>query len=748
LVSTKRGSGEPSINIDAFSSISEITNKLDVLSPEEFGAINNLPVIDGGTNYQKEYFKTGITENVQVAISGKKENIGYFISGNLLDQSGVAINSNYRRYSLRTNLDTQLSDKLSVGLNLYGSSEETLNLVAGGRSSSPDDRAGIIAVLGWDPTLPLKDIDGNYNLISSNGSGLINPIAERLESQANGTINSVNANVNLSYDLTDNLNLTVIGGLLFTNSLYETYRGVPPGTVLSSPTGGGSTNYNTTLQNSNILTWNKSFNDHNLKATALFEIQNFVSKGFNANAGEYSIPANFYSLELGTTPSVGANFSKSKIHSYMGRAEYNFDQTLYLTGTLRADISSRFRPGNQTGYFPSGSVAYQFRNLLGDRLERLKLRAGYGEVGNQAIAPYSTYNTLLTGQNYPLDGSSETRGVILGNIANPDLTWETTKQTNFGFDATFMNGRINFSANKYWKNTTDLLLEVPLPDFTGGSSILSNVGEVFNGGWEFNLESVIASNDTFDWTANFNYSYNQSEVKALADGQDEILVSPLGNISNTTGAYVSIEKGQPLGQLYGATFLGTYKTGETGGNPGDARYELNEEGNIALGVIGNGVPDHNWALNNTFTLGSFDLNFLLRGAHGFDVFNFTRAKISMAGGVQSLATYGEYRNRWTAQNETDIPASGDLFVNSTRFLEKGDFVKLSNIALGYNMPDPKFFKSIRIYASAQNLFTLTGYEGYDPEASSISASSGSASSIDYGANPNSRTYTVGVKLGF
>ncbi|GAA4304592.1 TonB-dependent receptor [Aestuariibaculum suncheonense] len=753
LVTTKRGSGVASIHVDAFTAISSISKHLDILSAEEFGAINNLPVIDGGTDYQDRYFRTGYTQNVQVSLSGKSDNIGYFVSGNLVDQSGTSINSNYKRYSLRANLDAKMSDKLSVGLNLYGSSEETLNLISGGSASSPDDRAGIIAVLGWDPTLPVKGADGNYNLSSPNGSGLINPIAERLESEANGTINSLNANLNLSYDITENLNLTIVGGLLYNNSLSEIYRGVPSGTVLSNPTGSASTSYNTTLQNSNILTWSNTYDKHNIKVTGLFEIQNFVRKGFNANAGEYTIPANFYSLELGTAPLVSANLSKSTIHSYMGRAEYNFDQKLYLTGTLRADTSSRFRPGNQTGYFPSGSLAYQFRDIFDGAVQRLKLRAGYGEVGNQAIAPYSTYNTLLTGQNYPLDGSSETRGVSLGTIANPDLTWETTKQSNIGFDVSFFDRKVNFSANKYWKNTTDLLLEVPLPDFTGGGAVLSNVGEIFNGGWEFDLETVLAGTEKFNWSANLNYSYNKSEVKSLTAGQQEILLSPIGGtsaggIANTTGAYVRLKVGEPLGQFYGATFLGTYKTGETGGNPGEAKYLKDDEGNLILGVIGNGIPKHTWALNNTVEFGDFDLNILIRGVHGYDVFNFTRGKISMPGGVQSLATYGEYRNRWTPQNETDIPSSGDLFVNSTRFLEKGDFVRLSNLAVGYNLKVNKYLKSIRFYASAQNLFTLTDYKGYDPEASSIGATEGASASLDYGANPNSRTYTLGLKIGF
>lgn len=748
LVTTKRGQGESVIDIDLFTSVSSITKEVDILSPTEFGSIFDLPVIDGGTDYQKAYFRTGITKNLQVSARGKGEKIGYFVSGNVLDQSGTAINSNYKRYSLRSNLDVDLTDKLSAKVNVYGSNEKTLNLVANGARTAPDLRGGVTTLLGWDPTLPIRDAEGNYNLISVNGSGLINPIAQREQSESYGTTNSVNANITLSYDILDNLNFTVIGGMLYDNVLGENYYGVPAGSVPDPPSGGGSSRNATTLQNSNILTWEKDFGSNNFKFTGLYELQSTKFKGLNANGGPYSIPHNFYSLGLGTNPSVSAFLRPSEIESWMARGEYNYDRTLYLTATIRSDKSSRFRPGNQIGYFPSGSVAYQFSDLFDGAVERLKLRGGYGETGNQDILSYTTYSDLETGADYPLNGTALTRGFILGNLGNPDLTWETTKQTNIGVDATFWNGRLNLSLNKYWKNTTDLLLNVPLPTFTGGGAITRNVGEVFNGGWEASVDVVAVDRDKFNWNFNLNYSYNNNEVKSLSDDQSEIFFEPSGGLTNSAAPYVRIAEGEPLGDFYGATFLGTYKTGDTDGTPGQAKYLRDAEGALVLGVIGNGVPTHTWALNNTFTWGDFDLNFLLRGVHDFDVLNVTRGVISQSGGVQSLPTYGEIRNQWTPENQTEIPTGGDHYVNSTRFVEKGDFIRLSNLAIGYNIKDVHFFRSLRVYASAQNIFTITDYKGYDPEASSVSASEGTASSIDRSAYPNSKTFTLGVKVGF
>ncbi|HDZ13996.1 MAG TPA: TonB-dependent receptor, partial [Pricia sp.] len=651
-------------------------------------------------------------------------------------------------YSLRSNLDIDLTDKLSAQVNLYGSNEKSFNLVSNGTRTSPDVRAGITSILGWDPTLPIRNSEGDYNLTSVNGNGLTNPIAQRRESESYQTTNSINANINLSYDITDNLNFSVIGGILYNNVLGENYFGIPAGSVLGPPAGGGNSRNATTLQNSNILTWNKDFGKSNFKFTGLYELQSVRIKGLNANGGPFSIPANFYSLDLGTTPSVGAFLRPSEIESWMARGEYNLDRNLFLTATIRSDKSSRFRPGNQVGYFPSGSIAYQFRDLFGGAVERFKIRGGYGETGNQDILPFTTFSDLETGADYPLNGTALSRGFILGNLGNPDLTWETTKQTNIGADATFLNGRLNLTLNKYWKNTIDLLLNVPLPTFVGGGNITRNVGEVFNGGWEVSVDAVAVDLEKINWNFNLNYSYNQNEVKSLSDDQTEIFFNPSGGLTNSAGQYVRIAEGEALGDFYGATFLGTHKTGDADVTPGEANYLRDADDAVALSVIGNGVPTHTWALNNTITLGNFDINFLLRGVHDFDVLNVTRGAISQSGGVQSLPTYGENRNLWTPENQTEVPTGGDHFINSTRFVEKGDFIRLSNLAIGYNIRDINFMRSLRVYASGQNLFTITDYQGYDPEASSVSASEGTASSIDYGAYPNSKTFTIGLKIGF
>ncbi|WP_291864872.1 TonB-dependent receptor [Maribacter sp.] len=750
LVTTKKGSGKAKINVGYFTSVSEVPEFIDLLSSQEFATINGLTVTEGGADYQKEFFQTGITNNLQVSLSGSDDTFSYFISGNSVDQSGVSINTNYKRYSLRSNLNAKVNDKLSIGLNLFGGIEDSHNLVANGERTSTDVRGGITAVLGWDPTLPVKNVNGNYNLMSPNGVGLVNPIAVRRESDVNVTTNSFNANLNLSYKIVDNLTLNVVGGLLHKNKITEGYRGVPAGSSVEPPSANGSFASDITLQNSNILTWNKDFTKSNLKLTGIYEIYKNVNRGFSANGGPMNIPANFFSIQLGTTPNISSILKPRTMESWIGRGEYNYNRKLFLTATIRSDKSSVFASGNQTGIFPSISAAYQLDDIFSDNsfINRLKLRGGYGETGNQSIAPFSTSNTISPGEaNFPINGLSESIGIALGATGNPDLTWETTTQTNIGVDFSFFNSRINLSADAYRKNTTDLLLAVPIPAYEGGGTILRNIGEVSNNGFEFNLDAKVVSTDKFNWISALNFSTNKNKVVSLTEGQTQIFVNPAGENSNSAGSMGIIRVGDPLGQFYGPTFLGTHQSGATDGTPGDARY-LEDTDGLVLGVTGNGTPDYTIGFNNTLTYGNLDLNFLINMVQGFDVLNLSRAFVSLPGGAINNATIGEYRNRWTPTNETNIPATGNNFINSSRFIEDGSFLRLSNISLGYNIKEVKGFNSLRVYASAQNLFTITDYTGYDPEASSTSASSDSGSSIDWGASPNPRTFTFGINIGF
>lgn len=761
IVTTKRGGSTPALDVNYFMSVSSVPEKIDLLTPQQFAQINDKEVVNGGTDYQDEYFQTGITNNLQLSTSGREGKIGYFLSGNYVDQTGIVFNTNYERFSLRSNLNIDISDRFSVGLNIYGSREKSLNLVDGGARTADDARAGITAVLGWDPSTAFRNVDGSYNLQSDYGSNLVNPIAVQNERDGNLIEDNFNANLNLSYDLTDNFNFTVLGGTLLRHFNNETFRGIPDGTSLDPSNSTFSSRRSSDYQLSNILTWDKDFGNNNLKITGIYELQSSEDRLESFSSSQYAIsPLSeaFFLSELGQTQVVGANFRKSNLQSYVGRAEFNMANELLVTGTIRVDQSSRFRKDNRTGYFPSVSLGYNLSQFIKEDgfVSNIKLRAGYGETGNQDIPPYSTYQSLPTGRNYFFNGSSFDIGLGNPPLVDENLTWETTKQFNVGADFTFLDGRLRLNADWYKKNTVDLLLDLPVPDFAGGGTIRTNAGEVQNSGFDINLDAVLVDSDDLSWNANLNFSKVNTEVVDLG-GQEQIILRPPGiNPAGRGDNLYIIEEGQPLGQFYGATFLGTYKTADAAeGVPGTPRYLEDDEG-VVLGVIGNGIPDFSWGLNTSLEWKGFDLNVLLRGVHGFDVLNVSRGLISLGGGNIRQATSAEFLNRWTPENETEIPASGENFVANSRYVEDGSFISLSNLSLGYTLPNVPGLKSLRVYVSGQNLFKITDYKGYDPEVSATGSSvaadgtqaSDATPSLDYGAFPNPRTITLGLNLGF
>ncbi len=738
MVTTKKGrSGEPQINVNYFSSISKVSEKIDLLSPSQFVELAGPPatIVNGGADYQDEYFEKALTNNLQVSASGNEGKLNYYLSGNLLDQDGIILNTGYKRYSLRSNLNVDLNDKLSVGLNIYGSKEDTHNLVRGGSGASSDTRGGITNVLSFNPAVSVRNPDGSYNLESEFGSILVNPIAVQNERDGNLVEDRLNANLNLSYDILENLNFTIIAGTSSVHFNEEIFEGIPPGSSVDEARAAFNSIRSTDYQVSNILTWNKDFGNTKLKLTGIYELQSSTAKYAEIMSSNYALSGlseAFYLLELGKTQEIGADQIKSSMDSYVARAEVNFAENLLVTGTIRVDKSSRFREGNRTGYFPSVSAAYNLGQFISDDsfFDNIKVRAGYGETGNQNIPPFSTFQSLPTGNDFFFNGSSFNVGLGSSALVDEDLTWETTTQINVGADFRLANGRVNLSVDWFKKNTTDLLLDLPVPLYNGGGVIRTNVGEVENTGIDVSLSAVVFDTENFRWDSNLTMSSVTNEVIDLGE-LDQILTSPNGIKPGgiEDARYYIIEVGQPLGNFYGHTYTGADSNGA-------ATYEAEQ------GVIGNGIPDFTWGFNNTLIYKNFDLNVLLMGVHGYDVLNATRGIISLGGGDVTVPTHVDALN-------PDSPTSGTNHINSTRYIEDGSFIRLSNLSLGYTLPEVKGLRSLKFYLSAQNVFTITDYTGYDPEVSSTgTSSSDSTPSLDFGALPNPRTFTLGVNIGF
>ena len=788
IVTTKRGSGKGRIDIDYFTTISKVPELLPTLAdnPDIFAEIENLrrvqtggsPIFsdaeiaelrnNGGTNYQEELLRTGVSQNLQIAASGSEGKISYFLSGNYRDEEGIVINTGLQQLTVRSNIDAQVNDKLKVGLNIFGVRGELKNNV---QSLGNGQGSFIYKALTWDPTTPVFDAEGNYNIRSIKGIASLNdnPVRTMNETDINDVNERLTGTLNVNYSITDNFSYTMVLGSQLNNFNSQQYRVEVGDDQL--PHTFFSNNKLTSFQLTNIFSWGKVFNDtHNLKLTGVQEYFNSKNKYNQYSANDLSLDGkNFYFAELAPNSgqTVFNNFVPRELSSFMLRAEYILSDDFFLTATGRYDASSVFREENRWGFFPSVALAYSLNDLIaGDSntVSSLKLRAGWGQVGNQNVNPFDTFTTPAF-NSYAFDGSSAQAGTRLNRVGNPDLTWETTSQFNVGIDLGLFGGRGNLTLEGYQKVTEDILLPVALPDTFGGNNsqitVARNVGEMENVGFDVTLGYDIIDTENTNWNSNFALSYVKNEVTQLYDGLDEIqgrFTAPggQGNIIN------GIQVGQPIGQFFGATFLGTWKStdniplndaGNPVAQPGEAKYLLDENNEIVFDAIGNGTPDLTWGWNNTFNHKNWDLNFFLQGVHGFDVYNIMQGGITGGAGDSRSFLASDQVNAWTPQNETDIPAFAHLY-GSSRYVEKGDFIRLSNLSLGYTFNDFGGLEgtTVKVYASGQNLFLITDYSGYDPEATSRRTNNqgneDAAAGINIGAYPIPRTFSFGVKVGF
>tara|TARA_R110002072_G_scaffold16720_1_gene64928 strand:- start:402 stop:3419 length:3018 start_codon:yes stop_codon:yes gene_type:complete len=775
LVSTKKGSGRGKLNVDYFTSISQVPELLPTLADNvgDFARIENIRKLsigqnptftdaeitaleaNGGTNYQDEILRTGVSQNLQISASGSEGKIRYFLSGNYRDEEGIVINTGYQQLSLRSNIDAQINDKLKIGLNIFGIRGEKKNnfeALGNGQGSL------MYKANTWDPTTPIYNDNGDYNRRSLRGiaSLNLNPVLTLSETQASDVDERISATLNTSYQITNNFSYTLVAGTQVNN--YNVQRYAVEGAD-DTPDANFSTNKNTAYQVSNIFTWQKLFGDmHDIKLTGVQEYSNSKNVFNSYNADNLLLPNGFYFAETASGFSIGNNFGERELSSFMLRAEYILDDNLSITATGRYDGTSVFRPGNKWGFFPSIAAGYSFINPTESTgfINSLKLRAGWGQVGNQGVGTYGTFANL--GSNiYAYTGGAPSPGTFITSFANEDLTWETTSQANVGIDFGFQSGRGSFSIDGYKKVTSDLLLNVPVSGTNGGGNVNKNVGEVENFGFDIALGYDIVQNQNFNWNANLALSHVKNEVTQLFDGLEQIdgqYQAPGGQARVVN----IIQLGEPLGQLNGATFLGTWKSSESaaaaavGKKPGDAKYLRDADGEIVFGAIGNGTPTLTWGFNNTFSYKNWDVNIFVNGSHGFDIYNLMQAGITGGAGDSRSFMAADQVNQWTPTNETDIPATVQLF-NSSRYIEKGDFVRLSNLNIGYTFKDFAGLTntSLKLYASGQNLFLITDYSGYDPELSSRRSDQGNedvAPGINVGAYPNPRTFTLGLKVGF
>lgn len=791
LVTTQRGkAGQSLINFESYVGMQSILRKIPLLNAREYAEfinearLNNggVAYFDGstderplpsalgeGTDWQDEVFEQAPIQNYQLSFSGGEQKTRYSVSGGYYDQKGIILNSYFKRYTVRVNLDRDVSNRLKIGLSMQAAhtrSNSSRTETDGGASSGVTN-----AALNYAPTFKTYNSNGTYYRDQSplNGNLVDNPIGLSKEITDQFLTTRVLSNFFADFLIAKGLTFRTSWGADLYNTKSNFYATRLVGLGANSGGNASITSFaNLNWLNENTLTYNRSFVEkHTITALLGYTTQAYDNENVGANGANFNDDFATYN-NLGAGASLQAPNSGSSewsLISYLARINYGFDSRYLLTLTARRDGSSRFGPNNKYGFFPSGAIAWRISNEKFMQslkfLSDLKLRASYGVAGNQEIGDYRYYSTIQNA-SYAFGGLTNSIGGVPSGIGNEDLQWEKNQQIDLGIDASFFDNRIQLTADYYIKTTTDLLFSVNVPQTTGYSNALRNIGKVENRGWEFSLNTDNIQEKNFTWSSAFNIAFNRNKVLTL-DGRPSFTSGETSGhlqVSNT----VLLAVGEALGNFYGRVVNGIFqnqaeidKSAQKTAKPGDIWYEdVNSDGVINDNdrqIIGNGYPKLFGGFNNTINYRGFELNVFLQGSYGNDILNFGRFDLYNLNGNNNQAK--EVLNRWTLSNpSTTIPranAGGGQRILSTFQIEDGSYLRFKNISLGYNFSG-SFLKKVslknaRLYIAGQNLITITNYKGYDPEVSRFGTTSISQG-MDYGGYPSSKTILLGVNLNF
>ncbi len=768
VVTTKRGkAGMNIVNYDAAYGTQQVSSKVDVLTDsKQWALLKNearvnagkapyytdaqLAALTGGTDWQSAAFREAPSQNHQLTISGGDDKTHYAISGNYFKQEGVLLNTDFERFSGRLNFDRQVSSVFKV--NASFTANKTNARIA--------ENNIVSSLLLMPPTVDIRNENGEYTYQSAFETPLGNPIATLVQETNQSNTNRILGNVFGEYKIIEGLTAKISVGTDIINNKENRYI---PTTLYqgantnSTGTAAVGTKVASSWLNENTLTYIRKFGKkHSFNAVAGFTQQAFRAETVTAGSQGFSAEQLTYN-DLGsgvvyTKPTSGS--SEWALKSFLARVNYTLSDKYLFTVTARADGSSRFGENHKWGYFPSAAFAWNAGREsfihLPEAVSNLKLRLSAGLTGNQEIGVYQSLSTLSTSTYF--FGGNTVIGYSPNRIGNHDLGWETTAQYDAGLDISLFNSRISLTVDGYYKKTTDLLLDVPLPYTTGQSTSLQNYGTVSNKGLEFSLNTQNIQG-SFSWNSGFVLSINRNKILSLGDGVDNI-------ISGVSIARV----GQPLGTFYGLKTNGIFQLTDdisglpvylTRNKPGDQRYvDKNDDKTITTTddrfFIGNAQPKFLGGFSNNLSFMSFDFNILFQGSYGNKIFNQNKQQLEILSGQQNASVTA--LDRWTPENQGNIiprayedPAA----VISDRYVEDGSYLRLKSLTLGYTFPLTFASKAhnakIRLYFSAQNLYTWTSYSGYDPEVSKNGQSTLNQG-VDYAVYPNAKLFTGGLNI--
>ncbi|HEY6156361.1 MAG TPA: TonB-dependent receptor [Gemmatimonadales bacterium] len=797
LITTKRGqTGTTQFTVESSVGFQNIAKTISVLNAPQFMQLSNQAYLNAGGapasvpfsaaqiasavtyNYPAMMLRTGLQANQGLSLSGGDQKLRYLISGNFTRQQGIEIGSDFNRYSVRLNLDGNASSRFRWGSSL-SMTRVARNAARVENGSLGNSANGIQAAMQFAPFQAPKDSAGNWIKTSPSTEPVPNPIANALEETDLNTTSRLLGSVFGELALSPSLKLkSTLGG----NFQFDGIHFFAPRTILDGGNSGSGWMYTSqgrNLTSENTITYARPLGPGNLDLLGGFSVQTWYDESVTATAAGFPTDfTNVYNLGSGSQLyPPGSGVSEHALISYLGRANYNVADKYLFTLTGRRDGSSVFGANHKWGFFPSGAFAWRMGDeqfMRGQSLfSDLKLRLSYGTVGNQAVNPYQSLSQLSVG--WVASGPTEIPAMTLSSLMpNPDLHWEQKTEFNAGLDGAVLDNRVAFSLDVYRSKTRDLLLLMNVPVTTGYSQQLQNVGSIQNNGVELSLTTVNVSRPDLNWRSTLTLSHNGNQVLDLGTRPDtsgkpvpirQFTVTPrTGNFFDAGDVYL-VRVGEPLGAIYGYQVTGLWQRGDTGAacyltdktacTPGEYKVaDLNGDGKITAAdrtILGNSQPKFFGGFSNTVTYGRFSLDALLNFVYGNKVIN--------AGNAYGCLDIMQANERTCVLDHWDSTHTNTMVPRPNRdrarslystFVEDGSYLRLQTLTLGYDLPAGLLFRgaaSARVYVTGQNLFTITGYSGFDPDVNSQGGDP-RYGLIDIGAYPRSRVWNFGVRATF
>jgi TonB-linked SusC/RagA family outer membrane protein len=797
LITTKKGkAGEGKISYDFYHGQSEVTKKLDVMNLREFAQYQNEvapilglqpstefkdpSVLGRGTDWQDAMFQRGDVNSHQLSFSGGQNKTNYYLSMNYFDQKGILIGSDFKRYTTRFSLDHQLKNWMKVGVSTNASrSIQNITLA--------DAAEGTI---WWgsvqSPLIPVKNLDGTWGGGQTIGGfqyGQDNPIARSFYRGNKTTSTNVFGNIYAELQFLKDFSLRneFAYSLSLSNNIAWQNSGNIGNTSLRSQMfdyrGNG---YYYAVRN--YLNYNKNLGKHVIGGTVGHEAQYNYWESMNGK--KLDLQNNILDLNAGSSDrtgwELGGGKSEGTIESYFARGNYSYDDRYALSVSLRADASSKFFGDNKWGYFPGTSFAWtvtneNFAEGIKSVANYLKLRVGYGGVGNQNLpggAPNPPYTSVIAFWPGPVGFGNSS---YLAGAPNPDLTWESMVTKNAGLDLSFINGRIDVTVDVYKKTTTDLMIIGTAGRMVGVGDAwddlkgpVINTGSMSNTGVDLTINSKNFKSKDFTWNTTFIFSHFKNKLEKLATNASALT----GKVYYDNYSLTYTEPGYAVGSFYGLVTDGLFRTqdelnkglpqfgytvDETHTWLGDVRFkDINGDNKIDasdITYIGSPLPKFTYGLTNTFQYKGFDASIFLQGSYGAKIYNFLRWQLEK----MDNAYYNQLKSvmgRYTANNTNgSLPRFTNTNTNnvyvSDRYVEDGSYMRIQNLTVGYRVPASILSKvkmsNARVYFSVQNLHTFTNYSGYDPEIGAFNNNI-RLMNVDMGHYPNPRTYTIGANI--